>query len=358
MVEYTPDVWQVEDSYPFGWNMPGRSYSAGENYRFGYQGSEKNEELEGSYTTLHRQLDTRIGRWTAVDPVTREALSPYNSMDNNPITLNDPNGDCPFCPLILPILKVGIAGATVGGLISAGTQYKQTGKVRFDKTALAAGTGFLVANTPGGWMAGGSYAFAIGSSSNIIDQTFLDNKSLSKVNYRQAFATGAFTTASFGLGNLAAPIAKSNISKMFYRHRSNVRLYNTYKGIPSNMLQTRSVSPMKWEFMKNPNIYSTVVGNAVGDAIIGGGTLDFVIGNEPAFLNDFFVNLETALPDFSVGEDVGAFEMPESMSGEETFQMISESASKKIKPTKEESNEYREAARTGVESSKRNKRRY
>ena len=52
------------------------------------------------YTTEFRQLDARFGRWFSPDPVFFAHQSPYNSMDGNPINLNDPNGDnpCPTCP--------------------------------------------------------------------------------------------------------------------------------------------------------------------------------------------------------------------------------------------------------------------
>jgi RHS repeat-associated protein len=54
------------------------------------------KELKGdgnSYTTTFRQLDPRLGRWMSLDPVFQPHQSPYNSMDNNPILLNDPLGD-------------------------------------------------------------------------------------------------------------------------------------------------------------------------------------------------------------------------------------------------------------------------
>jgi RHS repeat-associated protein len=41
-------------------------------YRYGYQGSEMDNEVNGngnSYTTEFRQLDPRLGRWMSVDPV-------------------------------------------------------------------------------------------------------------------------------------------------------------------------------------------------------------------------------------------------------------------------------------------------
>ena len=41
---------------------PGRSWNAGD-YRFGYKGHEKENDLaEGVYTTEYRLLDTRLGR--------------------------------------------------------------------------------------------------------------------------------------------------------------------------------------------------------------------------------------------------------------------------------------------------------
>jgi len=67
-------------------------------YRYGYQGSEKDDEIKGegnSYTTFYRQLDPRIGRWLSLDPKMAKYPheSPYVSMGNNPIMMNDPLGD-------------------------------------------------------------------------------------------------------------------------------------------------------------------------------------------------------------------------------------------------------------------------
>src|SRR5690554_5043938 len=46
-------------------------YFVSNSYRYGYQGSEKTDELKGSgnhYTTFFRQLDPRLGRWLTIDP--------------------------------------------------------------------------------------------------------------------------------------------------------------------------------------------------------------------------------------------------------------------------------------------------
>jgi hypothetical protein len=101
-INWAPELVSATDYYPGGSIMPGRSFSS-DNYRYGYQGSEKDDEISGegnNITTEFRQLDTRLLRWWSIDP--KVALmpwqSPYLSMDGNPVMLNDPKGDCPKCP--------------------------------------------------------------------------------------------------------------------------------------------------------------------------------------------------------------------------------------------------------------------
>ena len=85
----------IADYSPFGVQLDGRTIS-GDFYRYGYQGSEKDDESKGdgnSYTTEFRQLDPRVGRWFTIDPVFKPQLSPFISMTNNPIIRIDPKGD-------------------------------------------------------------------------------------------------------------------------------------------------------------------------------------------------------------------------------------------------------------------------
>lgn len=93
---YSAQLKMAQDYYPFGAPMPKRGIEG--DYLYGYQGSEKDNEMKGnnnSYTTHHRILDPRLGRWLSIDPKANitPGQSPYVSMDNNPITFNDVLGD-------------------------------------------------------------------------------------------------------------------------------------------------------------------------------------------------------------------------------------------------------------------------
>ena len=110
--------------------MPNRHTNTNE-YRFGYNGMEKDPEMKGdgnSYTTEFRQYDPRLGRWLSLDPLMQlfPSLSPYCAFDNNPILKTDiyglsPDGD--------PIIRTGDQNSeteksfrreTVQGLIRSG----------------------------------------------------------------------------------------------------------------------------------------------------------------------------------------------------------------------------------------------
>ena len=123
-------VLSAQDYYPFGLKVPERQVQwAGGKYRWGYQGSELDKLLgEEHYTTEYRTLDTRIARWSSIDPE-RDNMpwqSPYNSMDGNPILKNDPDGDCPNC--ITGAIGAGV-GALLGGGIEASMQLYNTGSI-------------------------------------------------------------------------------------------------------------------------------------------------------------------------------------------------------------------------------------
>jgi RHS repeat-associated protein len=74
--------------------MNGRSFS-NEGYRFGFNGKERdNETFTDAYDFGARILDTRLGRWLAVDPLHSkyESYSAYHFGYNNPIITIDFDG--------------------------------------------------------------------------------------------------------------------------------------------------------------------------------------------------------------------------------------------------------------------------
>ena len=94
--KYSPCVGirTCSDYSPFGVELDGRTVSGG--YRYGYQGSEKDNEAKGSgnsYTTEFRHLDPRLGRWLNVDPKSNATESTYSGLGNNPNLFNDILGD-------------------------------------------------------------------------------------------------------------------------------------------------------------------------------------------------------------------------------------------------------------------------
>jgi RHS repeat-associated protein len=81
----------------FGMLMPERSI-ASKDYRFSYQGHEKDDEVKGSGNSIDfgaRIYDPRLGRFLSTDPREREYAwqSPYAYIRNNPINVIDFNGE-------------------------------------------------------------------------------------------------------------------------------------------------------------------------------------------------------------------------------------------------------------------------
>jgi RHS repeat-associated protein len=94
---YIADVVSQSDYYPFGMMLPNRNES-GDEYRYGFQGQEKDDEVSGnsnSYDFGARLYNPRVGRWLSRDPADKSFpwQSPYVSMDNNPVLKMDPIGE-------------------------------------------------------------------------------------------------------------------------------------------------------------------------------------------------------------------------------------------------------------------------
>jgi RHS repeat-associated protein len=96
---YVSNIISETDYYPFGMQMPGRSYEDDEStYRYGFQGKEKDDDVKGkgnSYDFGARVYDPRVSRWLSMDPLAEKFphQSPYVAMDDNPVNLIDPDGN-------------------------------------------------------------------------------------------------------------------------------------------------------------------------------------------------------------------------------------------------------------------------
>ena len=80
----------MQDYYPFGSLMPGRSISPSTFYKLGYQSQPEDEETGFNAFEL-RLYDARIGGWLSPDPYNQH-FSPYMAMSNNPMSFIDPDG--------------------------------------------------------------------------------------------------------------------------------------------------------------------------------------------------------------------------------------------------------------------------
>ena len=94
---YIADIVSVNDFYPFGMVMPGRSYSCGTLYRYGFNGKENDNEVKGTGNQQDygmRIYDPRVGKFLSVDPISNEypELTPYQFASNRPVDGIDLDG--------------------------------------------------------------------------------------------------------------------------------------------------------------------------------------------------------------------------------------------------------------------------
>jgi hypothetical protein len=107
---YLADVINANDYYSFGMQMPGRGYAIGSagNYRYGFNGQEKTDEIAGAgnHTTAEFwEYDTRVGRRWNLDPKPIAWSANYSVFANSPIYVTDPLGDTTYIYNTKGILK-------------------------------------------------------------------------------------------------------------------------------------------------------------------------------------------------------------------------------------------------------------
>lgn len=93
---YAADVKGYSNYYAFGMEQPGRCWQS-EDYRYGFNGKEKDNEVKGegnSYDFGARMYDPRVGRWLSPDPLRKAytGIVPYSFAGNSPIVIADADG--------------------------------------------------------------------------------------------------------------------------------------------------------------------------------------------------------------------------------------------------------------------------
>jgi len=86
---YLADIKSAQDYYPFGMQMPSRTFSS-DKYRFGFNGKENDNEVKGTGSQQDygmRIYDPRLVRFLSIDPITKKypELTPYQFASNTPI---------------------------------------------------------------------------------------------------------------------------------------------------------------------------------------------------------------------------------------------------------------------------------
>jgi RHS repeat-associated protein len=96
-IYFQPEITSTSDYYPFGAPIAGRSAAFGNEYRFGFNGKEGDDEVNGEGNRQDygmRMYDGRLGRAFSVDPLTGKfpELSPFQFFSNSPIANMDLDG--------------------------------------------------------------------------------------------------------------------------------------------------------------------------------------------------------------------------------------------------------------------------
>jgi len=93
--------------------MPNRGY-VGNDYRYGFGGHEKDNEVSGEGNHLafgDYGYDTRLGRRWNIDPIELPDISGYAVFNNNPNFFTDPDGESPISIFAKMVAKAGLKKA-------------------------------------------------------------------------------------------------------------------------------------------------------------------------------------------------------------------------------------------------------
>jgi RHS repeat-associated protein len=125
--------------------MAGRTVT--DNYRYGFNGMEKELATEGYSFTHFRLLDHRIGRWFSIDPKFR--IMPwettYSFAFNNPVFGSDPRGDfCSPCAQFVIGFALDVISQVAHKVINEGKDWGEAlSEVNYWSSTAAGGLAFV-----------------------------------------------------------------------------------------------------------------------------------------------------------------------------------------------------------------------
>jgi len=229
---YSPDVISQSDYYPFGMMLPNR-HSSSNDYRYGFNGMEKDDEVKGndnSYDFGARMYDPRIGRFFTVDPLaghnSLSSLSPYHFAINSPLIAYDKDGK--FWNLIAGAVAGAVAGiyvaattdrddphywAKVGGA-AAGAAVTVATFGALAPAAIAAVGGVAVIGGAGTVMVTGAAAIVSGLIGAGVEQVLLTATGVQKeINEDQILMGGVLAIPDAVLGGVLGRATKPLLNK-------------------------------------------------------------------------------------------------------------------------------------------------
>lgn len=107
--------------------MPGRSFSAGMQYRYGFNGKENDKDISGGAQDFGARIyDGRIGKWMSTDMHPKDYLSPYSFARNSPPNIIDPDGNDEYHFHYLTVVGSKVEAGPEGILYSVPTYQKIT----------------------------------------------------------------------------------------------------------------------------------------------------------------------------------------------------------------------------------------
>jgi RHS repeat-associated protein len=174
-----------------------------------YNGKELEGELGlGWYAYGFRYYDASVGRFVGVDPLADHAnqidKSPFAYAWGNPISLIDPDGLCPFCPLLIPFFTGFAIGAGADATVQVAAN-KVQGKGAFDDYSISS---TFISGVFGGLTGGSSSAVRSGllaAGESVSKQIITDGAVASSLR-------GDFTTIQENAMNVSAMQVVSDVA--------------------------------------------------------------------------------------------------------------------------------------------------